>query len=127
MDDIFYMSPKKVSIKDINEIAKRVNVKSTFIPKSLDFLEIEYYDGIMANWFLMNLEDFQELEDKKFLMDNKIKSIFCISYHSINFTLILPHIKTLLQEYEGWIGNDGDGFQPCFNLQNIDLFHYVST
>lgn len=94
MDDIFYMSAKKVGIIDISEIAKKVNVKSTFIPESLDVLEIE--------------------------------SIFCISYHSSDFALIRPHIKTLLKEYGGWIGNDEYGFQPCFNLENLDLFNDVS-
>lgn len=70
----------------------------------------------MANWFCMRLEDFQELEDTKFLIDNKIKSIFCISHHLSNPSLILPHIKILLQEYGGWIGNDKEGFQACFNI-----------
>ena len=127
MDDIFYMSSKNVRIKDIDEIAKRVNVKNTFIPRSTDALEVEYCDGVMANWFCMKMEDFQELEDMKFVIQNRINSIFCISHHSGNFSLILPHIKLLLQEYGGWIGNDEEGFQPCFNVENIDLFNYVST
>lgn len=127
MDDIFYMSSKNVRIKDIDEIAKRINVKKTFMPQSTDVLDVEYCDGVMVNWFCMRLEDFQELEDMKFLSDNKIKSIFCISHHPSNFPLILPHIKILLQEYGGWIGNDAEGFQPCFNISSIDLFNYVST
>ena len=122
MDDIFYMSTKKVSINDINEIAKRINVKNIFIPKSLDVLQIEYCDGIIADWCCMSVDDFCEFEDKKFLIDNKIKSIFCVSYHPRNFELMLPHIKMLLQEYGGWISNDGDGFQPYYKLQNIDSF-----
>lgn len=126
MDDVFYMSSKNVRIKDIDEIAKRVNAKCTFIPKSKDVLEVEYCDGVMANWFCMKMEDFQELEDTKFLYKNQIKSIFCISHHSSDFSLILPHIKLLLQEYGGWIGNDEEGFQPCFNIENIDSFNYVS-
>ena len=56
MDDIFYMSSQNVRIKDIDEIAKRINVKKTFIPQSTDALEIEYCDGVMANWFCMRLE-----------------------------------------------------------------------
>lgn len=127
MDDIFYLSSKNVRIKDIDETAKRVNVKRTFIPKSTDIIEVEYCDGVMANWFCMELEYFQESEDKKFLIDNKIKSIFCISHHPSSFSLLLPHIKILLQEYGGWIGNDEEGFQPRFNIWNIDLFNYVST
>ena len=120
MDDIFYMSSKNVRIKDIDEIAKRINVKKTFMPQSTDVLEVEYCDGVMVNWFRMRLEDFQELEDTKFLSDNKIKSIFCISHHSSHFPLILPHIKILLQEYGGWIGNDAEGFHPCFNISTLD-------
>lgn len=122
MDDIFYMSPKNIKIEDIEETAKRVSVKRTFIPQSKDVLEVEYCDGVMANWFCMRLEVFQELEDTKFLSVNKIKSIFCISHHPSNFPIILPHIKTLLQEYGGWIGNDAEGFQPCFNIGSIDLW-----
>lgn len=127
MDDIFYMSSKNVNIKDINEIAKRMNVKNTFMSKTADVVEIEYSDSVVASWFCMRLEDFQEVEDKKFLIKNQIKSIFCISHHSNNFPSILPHLKMMLQEYGGWIGNDGEGFQPCYDMWNIDLFNYGST
>lgn len=127
MDDIFYMSSKNVSIKDINEIAKRMNVKNTFMSKTADVVEIEYSDSVVASWFCMRLEDFQEVEDKNFLIKNQIKSIFCVSHHSNNFPSILPHLKMMLQEYDGWIGNDGEGFQPCYDMWNIDLFNYVST
>lgn len=64
-----------------------------------------------------------EVEDKNFLIENQIKSIFCISHHSNNFPSILPHLKMMLQEYDGWIGNDEEGFQPCYDMRNIDLFH----
>lgn len=127
MDDIFYMSSKNVSIKDINEIAKRMNVNNTFMSKTSDVVEIEYSDNVVASWFCMSLEDFQEVEDKKFLMENQIKSIFCVSHHSNNFLSILPHLKMMLQEYGGWIGNDIEGFQPCYDMWTIDLFNYVST
>lgn len=125
MDDIFYMSSKNISIEDIDEIAKRMNVKNTIMSKNSDILEVEYCDGVVTDWFCMKLEDFQELEDKKFLLENHIKSIFCISHHSIHFSFILPHIKMLLQEYDGWIGNDGEGFRPCYDMRSIDfLVHY---
>lgn len=123
MDDIFYMSSKNVSIKDINKIVKRMNVKSTFMSKTSEVIEIEYSDSVVASWFCMRLEDFQEVEDKKFLIENQIKSIFCISHHSNNFPSILLHLKMMLQEYDGWIGNDEEGFQPCYDMRNIDLFH----
>lgn len=127
MDDIFYMSSKNVSIKDVNEIAKRMNVKKTFMPKTADVVEIEYSDSVVASWFCMRLEDFQEIEDKNFLIKNQIQSIFCISHHPNDFPSILPHLKMMLQEYDGWIGNDAEGFQPCYDMWNIDLFNYVSS
>ncbi len=127
MDDIFYMSSKDVSIEDVDEIAKRMNVKNTFLSKTSDVLEIEYSDSVEASWFCMRLEDFQEVEDKKFLIENRIKSIFCVSHHSNNFPFLLPHIKMMLQEYGGWIGNDGEGFQPCYDRGSVDLFNYIST
>lgn len=122
MDDMFYMSSKNVNINDINEIAKIMNVKNTYISKISDVLEIEYSECVVASWFCMRLEDFKEDEDKKFLNENHIKSIFGITYHSKNILSILPHIKMILQEYGGWIGNDGEGFKPCYDIQTIDLF-----
>lgn len=68
------------------------------------------------------MKDFRELEDQKFLVDNKIESIFCIAYYSRDFALIRPHLKTLLKEYGGWIGNDEDGFQPCFDLEDSGIW-----
>lgn len=127
MDDIFYMSSKDVSLKDVEEIAKKINVKNTIISKNLDVLEVEYCDGVVADWFCMKLEDFQELEDEKFLLKNGIKSVFCVSHHSINFSFMLPHIKMLLQEYDGWIGNDSEGFQPCYDMQSVFFADCVST
>ena len=47
MDDIFYMSSKNVRIKDIDEIAKRINVKKTFMPQSTDVLEVNI---VMELW-----------------------------------------------------------------------------
>ncbi|SHJ43586.1 hypothetical protein SAMN02745163_01963 [Clostridium cavendishii DSM 21758] len=124
MEDIFYLSTKKINVKDINKIAEKVNVKSTFIPKTLDVLEIEYCDGITASWFNMSLCEFQEPEDEKFLNDNKIEAVFCISHHPRNLKIIMPHIKNVLKEYGGWIGNDNEKFQPWFNLENIESFEY---
>ena len=124
MDDIFYMTDKKININDIAEVAREVNVKSIFIPESVNVLQIEYSYDIMAEWFCMKLEDFYESEDKKFFDRNKIQSVFCISSHLSNFDFILPHIKMLMQEYGGWIGSDSEGFQPCFNHENIDCFTY---
>ena len=47
MDDIFYISSKNVRIKDIDEIAKRINVKKTFMPQSTDVLEVNI---VMELW-----------------------------------------------------------------------------
>ena len=41
MDDIFYMSSKNVSIKDINEIAKRMNVKNIFMSETFLYFNRE--------------------------------------------------------------------------------------
>ena len=125
MDDIFYMSAKKVSIRDVEEAARRANVKDTFVPKTSDIVQIEYNDGIVADWFCMDVEEFCEPEAKKFLDEHKIESIFCVSHHQVHFTSMLPHIKILLQEYGGWIGDDGDGFQPCYDLQALNSHNIV--
>ncbi|MCM1089851.1 MAG: hypothetical protein NC092_03555 [Butyrivibrio sp.] len=116
MDDIFYMSPKNIEIKDIDEIARRINVKNTFIPQSKDILTVEYCDGVIAQWFCMSPEEFRESEDMRFLTEHKIKSIFCIAHHQYHFSFISLHLKLLLQEYGGWIGSDEDGFQPLITL-----------
>ena len=123
MDDIFYMTNKKISVIEINDIAKKVNDKSTFIADHSDALQIEYFHGIIADWVSISVKEFSEPEDKIFLSDNKINSIFCISYHPSQFNFVLPHLKALLQEYGGFIGNDSEGFQPCFSLENIDFFN----
>ena len=100
MDDIFYMTNKKISIIEINDIAKKVNVKSTFIANYSDALQIEYFHGIIADWVSISVKEFSEPEDKIFLSDNKINSIFCISYHPSQFNFVLPHLKALLQKYK---------------------------
>ena len=98
MDDIFYMSSKNVSIKEVNEIAKRINVNNTFMSKTSDVVEIEYSDSVVASWFCMRLEDFQEVEDKKFLIENQINSIFCVSHHPNNFqsTLVASFLNAVV-------------------------------
>lgn len=124
MDDIFYLSTKKININNIKQVAEQVNVRNTFITKTSDVLEIEYCDNIIANWFQMSIEEFKEPEDIKFLDDNKIREIFCISHHPRDLKSIMPHIKTILKEYGGWIGNDSERFQPWFDVKNIDSFEY---
>ncbi len=122
MDDIFYMTDKKVNINDIAGIAQETNAINVFIPESAEVMQIEYKENIMADWSCMRIGDFQESEDKIFLDQNKIKSVFCISCHMNNFTFMLPHVKMLLQKYGGFIGSDSDGFQPCFSQENIVYF-----
>lgn len=124
MDDIFYLSTKKITVNNIKQIAEQVNVKNTFIPKSSDVLEIDYSEGVTASWFQMRVEEFEEPESVKFLDCNKIRTIFCISHHPKDLKLILPHLKKVLKEYGGWIGNDSEGFQPCFDIEFIDSFEY---
>ncbi|MEN2773852.1 hypothetical protein ABCY62_02125 [Acetivibrio clariflavus] len=124
MDDIFYLNTKKISVKDVKKVAEKLKVNKVFIPKTSDVLEIQYCDGIYASWFEMSVDDFQEPDDRNFLYKNKIVSIFCISYHPKDLEFILPHIKCVLKEYGGWIGNDSERFQPLFDIKNIDSFFY---
>ena len=103
MDDIFYLTEKNVTITDIAETAKESDVINVFVPLSENVLQIEYEKNVYAEWSCMKIEDFSETEDKIFLERNKIKSVFCISYHMNNLNLMLPHIKILLQKYGGFL------------------------
>ena len=125
MADIFYMSPQVIDLVDVNRSANMINVHNTTITKSSGVLEVEYSEGVVAQWFSMKLEEFQEIEDREFLRKNNIKSVFCVSHHSNDYSLIKAHIKELLQEYGGWIGNDSKGFQPYYNIMDIDGFSYI--
>lgn len=121
MDDIFYLSTMKIDLKDIGEEAKAVKVKSILIPKFSEIIEIEYQEGVIASWAKMSVKEFRETEDAKFLIDNEIESVFCISHHNKDLHIFLPHIRNLLGKYGGWIGNDNSGFQPYYNLENIEI------
>lgn len=124
MDDIFYLTDKKITITDIAETARETNVINVFIPLSADVVQIEYEKNIYAEWSCMQTGDFPEAEDKIFLDNNKIQSVFCISCHLNNLNLMLSHIKTLLQKYGGFVGADSDGFRPCFSRENIDCLNF---
>jgi hypothetical protein len=124
MDDIFYLSTKKIGVKDIKKAAEKVKVDKVFIPITSDVLEIEYCNGITASWFEMSIEEFKEPNDKKILDENKIISVFCITHHPKDIEFILPHIKCMLKEYGGWIGNDSERFQPWFDIEKIDFLCY---
>lgn len=91
MDDIFYLTDRKITITDIAEIAQETNAVNVFIPLSADVMQIEYEKNITADWSCMKTGNFQETEDKIFLDSNKIQSVFCISCHMNNLTLMLPH------------------------------------
>ncbi len=77
MDDIFYLTDRKITITDIAEIARETNAVNVFIPLSADVMQIEYEKNITSDWSCMKTEDFSEAEDKIFLV-MKFYSIFCI-------------------------------------------------
>lgn len=122
MDDIFYLSSKKICLGNIKKIADEMNVQSVIISHAMDSMEVIYYDNIIMNWGYMRLDEFCEQAYIDFLVKNNISSIFCISYHPIHLRIIKPFIVEVLKQYGGWIGMDGDGFFPYYNLCNIESF-----
>lgn len=122
MDDIFYFNSKEVSLKDIKKIAEELDAQEIFMTEAQDALQITYCDSARTDWVKMSLEEFPDPDAIAFLTQNKIRVIFCISYHPAYLQSLKKHIVRILEKYGGLIGMDSDGFYPYYDLKNIDSF-----
>lgn len=117
MNDIFYLSTRRINFKNIN--INFINVKYC----SENFIQIEYENNLYS-FMKMNLDEFTEDLDIKFIVENNIIEIICIIHHSNNLQDLIKIMYEVLNNYGGFLGNDSIGFLPIFNLTNIKSFSY---
>ncbi len=124
MDDIIFFSKQIIMNEDVKRYAIDIGAIRVFISESYDDLAIYYSKNHKVDWYKMSIDEFGDPCDADYLLQNEIKSIYLISHHKKDLPFIINHIKLLMRDFGGWLGNDSDMFQPCFNIDNIEKFSY---
>lgn len=122
MDDIFYLTQKKLDVSCLYHVFLNVNELCVDAFEVSNSLQLRTKTQII-NLTFMNVSEFKD-SFCKLIQEREISSIVCISHHKVYRKEMLDIAKILLQEYGGWIGNDSDGFLPIFDMTDIEFFSY---
>jgi hypothetical protein len=118
--DIFYFSPKELVLRDIYDLLNRTNLYTLLLTENSDALQVALGDTVIWQMYQMDiLSDFSE-EDNRNIRATNARTCFCISFHSNTLNELKVILRALLTAFDGWVGDDTDGFEPRFELKNID-------
>ena len=123
MDDIFYLSQKKLDVAYLYRIFQNVNELRADIFEISNAVQLQTKTQII-NLALMGISEFKDSLCWELIRIREISSVVCISHHKAYIKETLDIVKILLTKCGGWIGNDNDGFLPIFDLTDIESFSY---
>jgi hypothetical protein len=124
MRDIFFFSGSNIDLADVRDILSSNNNYDLLLNSSKNALEIKMGNEIVQMAKLDISKDFGDPEDLEVIKNTGMKTCFCVSHHSSSIDLVKDYLKKLLEIYGGWVGNDSEGFEPRFILDEIDFFEY---
>lgn len=123
MDDIFYLSERKLNVDSICTLFQKADVIRVESFRTSNTLQL-YTKTQILHLAIMEPFEFKDSTDQKFIQEKKISNIICISHHRSYIVETIKLTKLLLEKWGGWIGNDTDGFLPIFDRKNISSFCY---
>ena len=124
MRDIFYLTEKSLKLTEIKTILVESCGYDCYLNANKDGLEIRVEKEIIQIVKLDIAENFGDPEDIRIIESTETICCLCISHHTSALKYVLIFMKFILSKYGGWIGNDSDGFEPRFTLNNLSNFCY---
>ncbi len=125
MEDIFYFSNERILLSEIKKIAESSGYHRITLASDEQALELGNRNGSYWQIYLLDtVKDIPEPEDKEFLKKLNMISGLCLCHHKNDINELLIFIAKIGEKYGGWIGNDEDGFEPRFPVNQLDNFRY---
>lgn len=128
MNDIFYFSDKKISVKDLFSVLEGKSNYKLLLRDENDSLQISLSENINVQIACMDIkEEFGDPEDLDVIESSGVQSSFCISHYSNSLPQVKELLALFLNSFGGWVGNDSEAFEPRYFLADISFFKYSAV
>ena len=128
MNDFFYFSALDIDVEDLHVAISGIEQYSSFLSKNEKNLQIEVISNdknVRWDIYEMNIdEDFSDAGSLNTIKESGAVSCFCVSHHSWTLNELGKLFMIFISIFGGWVGNDSDGFEPKFTLENISFLSY---
>ena len=110
--ELLYMSPVCLSVEQMQQAMKIVGGKEEIhIWPELDIMEFVLSDETTVDVETMT-DYINDEEDKKFLEEQQIISVYAVTLLESTMESFLPYVKALIKEFGGFLCTDSDDFTP---------------
>ena len=118
MDDSFLLSKRNASVSEMEAVLRAAGYERV-VSSGAGITVFRDDLTILVNITQIECDEVPE-DDVRKMRSLGIVSIFCVSHHPRDSCLMRPLLKALLHAFDGCIGNDDDGFEPIFTLEDLE-------
>lgn len=115
--EYYYMTPECVDAKEMTTLIHTVDEEKIDVWPELNLMEVVLDSDSLI--FQDGRECFIDPLDLEFLEENKIQSIFVVSYEEGDHTKARKIIKEILEAKGGFLCSDTEDFQPMYTVETI--------
>lgn len=116
--EFYYMSPVAMNAKELSLCIASVPEENVEVWNELNLVEV-----VLANDSLIfqdARECFVDPLDLDYIRENDIKTIYQMSYDTLDQTAVRLVMREILEQKGGRICSDTDDFEPIFTLENVE-------
>lgn len=111
--ELFYMTPREVSAKDIAEIFRDMKGITVQLWEEMNVLELDL-PGEGSMDFEPIEPSFSNPSDKAFIRDRNIRTIFAITLCEADLQSAVMYFKAIVEKHSGFVCSDTEDFQPVY-------------
>lgn len=111
--DLFYMTPSKVSAKDIAMFFKDAEGITVELWEEMNVLELELSNQNTVDFEPLDI-NFSHPSDLAFIKNRNIQTVFAVSLTEGDLTMAKPYFERLVAEYSGFLCSDTEDFNPVY-------------
>ena len=115
--EYYYMTPEQTDAKEMTTLIKSVDEEKIDVWPELNLMEVVLDSDSLI--FQDGRECFVDPLDLEFLEENKIQSIYVVSYEEGDSAKAKKVIKEILKAKGGFICSDTEDFQPMYTVETI--------
>ena len=117
IEEYFYMIPKAVTVRELEEAVHCVSEENKEIWTELDLMEIVLETDSLI--FENMMDTFDEESDRKFLDSKGIKVVYAASYNTKDKAVVKKVLEELYQAFGGFMASDTEDLEPIFEIADF--------
>lgn len=117
IEEYFYMIPKAVTVRELEEAVHCVSEENKEIWTELDLMEIVLETDSLI--FENMMDTFDEASDRKFLENKGIQTVYAASYNTKDKAMVKKVLEELYQVFGGFMASDTEDLEPMFEIADF--------